>query len=101
MGDLRRLVAKKAGIDIAHLQLFRHGKEVKPEKFDDKTLLELEIHTGFSLKGYDLSVPPDYWPPVRQTPEGLEVIPAMEEQSTATLLGGGKKKGPKTPVVVS
>jgi hypothetical protein len=29
-------------------------------------------HTGFQIKGYDLSVQPvDYWPPVKQGPRGL------------------------------
>jgi hypothetical protein len=72
------MVAKKVGLDVAKLQLFWHGKEMLPEAFDTKTLLDMDLHTGFSLMGYDLTETPDYWPPVRQTKAGLEVIPASE-----------------------
>ena len=49
------------------------------DRYDSKTLLELNLHTGFSLMGYDLTDTPDYWPPVRPTPQdGLEVIPRTE-----------------------
>ena len=78
IGDLRRLAAKKAGIDISQLQLFRHGKELLADKYDAKTLLEMDLHTGFSLMAYDLTEEPDYWPPVRKTPEGLVVISGSE-----------------------
>ena len=38
------------------------------------TLAEMEMHTGFSLAGWDLTVAPDYWPPVKQGPDGgLEI----------------------------
>ena len=37
------------------------------------TLLELGLHTGASLSGYDLREEPDYWPPVKSTPEGLVI----------------------------
>jgi hypothetical protein len=57
------------------LQLFWTGRELTPA-YDAKTLLEMNLHTGFSLHGYDLSEEPDYWPPVRETPAGLEVVPA-------------------------
>lgn len=52
---------------------------MKPEDYDDKTLLEMDLHTGFSLMGYDVSVTPVYWPPVRQGEKGLEVIPHLED----------------------
>lgn len=78
IGELRTLVAKKAGLDLDKLQLFWHGREMKTEEFDGKTLLDMDLHTGFSLMGYDLTEEPDYWPPVRQTEAGLEVIRACE-----------------------
>ena len=82
VGDIRKAVAEKAGIDIQFVQLFHHGKEMRPEEYDGKTLLEMDLHTGFSLMGYDTSVTPVYWPPVRQEKDGrLEVISALQEQS--------------------
>ena len=79
IGDLRKVVAKKAAIEVAQLQLFWHGKELVAGAYDDKTLLEMDLHTGFSLMGYDLTEKPDYWPPVRKAADGsLEVVPAAE-----------------------
>ena len=75
---MRRLAAKKAGIEVEQLQLFWHGKELLADKFDAKTLLEMDLHTGFSLMAYDLTEEPDYWPPVKKTPEGLVVVCAAE-----------------------
>ena len=41
---------------------------------DSRTLAEMEMHTGFSLAGWDLTVPPNYWPPVKQCQDGgLEI----------------------------
>ena len=76
IGDLRRLVCKKANIELSQLQLFWHGKELLADDYDEKTLLEMDLHTGFSLMAYDLSETPDYWPPVEQTPAGLQVAHA-------------------------
>ncbi len=28
-------------------------------------MLELDVHTGFGWGGWDLSVPPAYWPPAK------------------------------------
>ena len=81
IGDLRKLAAKKAGVDVAHLQLFHHGKEMLADKYDMKTLLEMDLHTGFSLMAYDISEGSkleEYWPPVKKTPEGLVVVPANQ-----------------------
>jgi hypothetical protein len=76
IGDVRRAAAAKLGIaDAADLQLFRHKRELVPERDDAKTLLEMDIHTGFGLRGYDLSSgAPDYFPPVKSTPDGLIVV---------------------------
>lgn len=51
--DLKRAVQKKTGIPIEMQQLFWHHKELTPA-FNDKTLLDMNLHTGFSLNGYDL-----------------------------------------------
>jgi hypothetical protein len=79
VGDIKAAVARKAAVPADKLQLFWTGRELTPA-YDPKTLLEMNLHTGFSLHGYDLSDvvahPPDYWPPVRETPAGLEVVPA-------------------------
>lgn len=78
IGDIRKAVSTQAGIALDKVQLFRHGKELIPEKYDAKTLLEMDLHTGFSLMGYDLTEKPVYWPPVKETNEGLQVISAIE-----------------------
>ena len=74
---MRRLAAAKLGIADAakHLQLFRHKRELL-ERDDAKTLLDMDIHTAFGLRGYDLSggEQPDYFPPVEATPDGLVVV---------------------------
>jgi hypothetical protein len=36
------------------MQLFWHSKELVSELYDNKTLSQLEIHTGFGISGYDL-----------------------------------------------
>lgn len=78
VGDLRKSVAKKANIEVGKLQLFWHGRELT-EDFDEKTLLDMDLHTGFSLMGYDLNETPDYWPPVRKSEAGwLEVVPSSD-----------------------
>lgn len=81
VGDIRKAVAQKAGIDIQFVQLFHHGREMKPEEYDAKTLLDMDLHTGFSLMGYDTSVTPVYWPPVQEKDGRLEVVSALSEQS--------------------
>lgn len=35
-------------------QLFYHGKELRSDLYDSKTLLKMDMHTGFAVKGYDL-----------------------------------------------
>lgn len=54
------------------LLLFWQGRELTTA-FDARTLLDLSIHTGFSLQGYDLTEEPDFWPAVEQTPEGRRI----------------------------
>ncbi len=51
--DIKKAVAKKTGVPVEKQQLFWHGKELTPA-YDNKTLLEMNLHTGFSLNGYDL-----------------------------------------------
>jgi hypothetical protein len=36
------------------MQFFWHSKELVSELYDNKTLSQLEIHTGFGISGYDL-----------------------------------------------
>jgi len=79
IGDIRSSVAKKAGIEMDQVQLFHHGKEMKRDVYDGKTLLEMDLHTGFSLMGYNLSVEPVYWPPVVKEKDGsLRVLTSTE-----------------------
>ena len=53
VSDIKAAVAKKTGIQADKQQLFWHQKELTSAN-NDKTLLEMHLHTGFSLKGYDL-----------------------------------------------
>ena len=78
IGDIKAAVAKKTSLSLDKLLLFWHGKELTAA-FDGRSLLEMNLHTGFSLMGYDLTEKPDFWPPTRQTPDGLEIIPAGQE----------------------
>lgn len=52
LADLRAAVAAKLGVPPEHQLLFRHGRQLAPED-DGKTLLLLDMHTGFALQGYD------------------------------------------------
>jgi hypothetical protein len=52
--DIRKAVEKKLGVPVEKQQLFFHKREMTPAAYDHKTLLELNMHTGFALKGYDL-----------------------------------------------
>lgn len=72
VGEIREAAARILEIPVEKLQLFWHGKEVTAEQYT-LTLLDANLHTGFSLMGYDLTEEPDYWPPVISTPEGLAV----------------------------
>eukprot|EP01024_Parvocaulis_polyphysoides_P018159 TRINITY_DN18009_c0_g1_i1.p2 TRINITY_DN18009_c0_g1~~TRINITY_DN18009_c0_g1_i1.p2 ORF type:complete len:124 (-),score=21.56 TRINITY_DN18009_c0_g1_i1:314-640(-) len=73
--DLKSLINKKSGVE--NLQLFWRGEELN-ERFDEMQLLDLDMHTGICLKGYDLSETPHYWPPVKHTPEGLKFVKPNE-----------------------
>lgn len=53
IGDVKAAIAKKMNIPVDQQQLFWHKKELT-EAYDSKTLLEMNMHTGFALKGYDL-----------------------------------------------
>lgn len=56
VSDIRAAVARKTGVPADKQQLFWHQKELTTA-YDHKTLLEMHLHTGFSLKGYDLVSP--------------------------------------------
>lgn len=51
--DIKNAVAKKTGCPADKQQLFWQGRELTAAD-DKKTLLEMNLHTGFSLMGYDL-----------------------------------------------
>lgn len=52
--DIKKAVAQKSGVPVEKQQLFWHSKELTAT-YDTKTLLEMNLHTGFSLTpGYDL-----------------------------------------------
>lgn len=53
LGDLRQAVSAKLGVPADKQQLFFHKRELLPAD-DARTLLEMNMHTGFALKGYDL-----------------------------------------------
>lgn len=53
IADLKAAVASAMGIPVAQQQLFWHKRELTAA-YDNKTLLEMGMHTGFALRGYDL-----------------------------------------------
>lgn len=53
VANLKRVVERKTGVPADKQQLFWHHKELTAA-YDEKTLLDMNLHTGFSLKGYDL-----------------------------------------------
>ncbi len=53
MRDVRLAVQKELGVPVESQQLFRHNTELLAAE-DSMTLMELQLHTGFSLKGYDM-----------------------------------------------
>mmetsp|Transcript_18044 Transcript_18044/g.30859 ORF Transcript_18044/g.30859 Transcript_18044/m.30859 type:complete len:114 (+) Transcript_18044:116-457(+) len=69
---LKDRAAKALDVPLESLQLFRHKRELTTV-YDTKTMLELDIHTGCGIQGWDTRDPPNYWPPVRATPEGLVI----------------------------
>jgi hypothetical protein len=53
IGDIKAAVADKLGVPPEQQQLFWHKKELTAS-YDARTLLDMDMHTGFGLKGYDL-----------------------------------------------
>ncbi len=51
--DLKKKVEEATGVPVDKQLLFWHFKELT-EEYNNKTLLDLNLHTGFSLTGYDL-----------------------------------------------
>lgn len=51
--DIKDAIAAKLGVPVEKQQLFWHKKELTAA-YHTKTLLEMNLHTGFCLKGYDL-----------------------------------------------
>lgn len=56
VADIKAAVEAKLGVPAAAQQLFWHNRELTPKR-DTTTLLELGLHTGFCLRGYDLARP--------------------------------------------
>lgn len=54
VADIKAAVEVKLGVPAAAQQLFWHDRELTPAR-DAATLLELGLHTGFCLRGYDLA----------------------------------------------
>lgn len=69
--DLKKKVEEKLGIPVDKQQLFWHHKELRDDLYGHLTMQKLSMHTGSSLRGYDLTVTPDYWPKVEETEKGL------------------------------
>jgi hypothetical protein len=53
IGDLKAAVSAQMGIPVEQQQLFWHKKELTAA-YDERTLLDMNMHTGFAIKGYDL-----------------------------------------------
>merc|ERR1719335_1108006 len=70
--ELGEKLEAASGCPVDKQLLFYKHREVRPE-MDGKTLLELNLHTGFALSGYDLREPPVFFPPVARTPDGLVI----------------------------
>lgn len=51
--DIRTAVEKALGVTPQNQLLFWHKAELMPQD-DPKTLLEMGLHTGFALQGYDV-----------------------------------------------
>ena len=61
------------GVPVEQQLLFWHDKELTAS-YDRKTLLDLHLHTGFSLKGYDMvgqKAHLDLMPPLSQQHESI------------------------------
>ena len=69
--DVKKKVEKSTGTPAEKLQIFHHKKELLDEEYKDKTLDEMNLHTGFSLLAYDL---------VRRTPARRPPGPAPDSR---------------------
>ena len=94
--DLRKKVEEATGVPTDKQLLFHHFKELTEED-NDKTILEENLHTGFSLTGYDLTESPHYWPPVTKTPEGLVLVTKSTFPNEVSCLGLGLLTPPPPP----
>jgi hypothetical protein len=52
ISDLKEAVERELGVPPQHQLLFWHGKELTPA-FHASTLMDMSMHTGFGLRGYD------------------------------------------------
>jgi len=68
---LKEKVSNKLLVPVDKIQLFWARKEMRADRFDHLTMEKLKVHTGFHFSGYDLTAPPDYFPPCVLTENGL------------------------------
>lgn len=61
---------KKLGVPAEKIQFFWHKKELVDSVHAKKTLYELDMHTGFTISGYDMRKPPHYFPGVVKEEDG-------------------------------
>lgn len=81
VADFKKKVSAKFNLPIDKIQLFWHRRELTSEYYDHLTMEKLRMHTGFSIMGYDLTQPPDYFPPCQLTPRGLiQMTPITNEE---------------------
>ena len=52
--DVKKKVEKMTGTPAEKLQIFHHKRELADEEYKERTLDEMNLHTGFSLMAYDL-----------------------------------------------
>ena len=75
IGLLRSKIVALSSVVGSDLVLFLRKKELLKED-DHMTLTELEIHTGFSIKAWDIrnTDEKDIWPPIKTDQNGRRYI---------------------------
>lgn len=53
---------------------------------DSKTILDMDIHTGFGILGYDAREEIDFWPPVIRDAEGRRMVAPLGPKPRDQLL---------------
>lgn len=83
LSDIKKKTEKNLGVPADKIQFFWHKKELVDSKFAEKTLYELDMHTGFTISGYDMRKPPNYFPGVVKQEDGsLKIFtPGLDDES--------------------